>query len=113
MTVSPQSYLDALMEKVLARRDENWKKLKQYILEERVRVEVLGANSARLWGEERDYQWFLVDGFFVRSGDVLSAAIGIPIGSEGAVAATCRSSRLLAPRGRPPRVTSRTVSRIA
>jgi hypothetical protein len=33
--LSAQSDLDAFMEKVLARRDDNWKKLQQYVLEEK------------------------------------------------------------------------------
>ena len=32
--VTAQSDLDAFMERVLARRDDNWKKLQQYVLEE-------------------------------------------------------------------------------
>ena len=33
LPLSAQSDLDAFMEKVLARRDDNWKKLQQYVLE--------------------------------------------------------------------------------
>lgn len=62
-----QSDLDAFMAAVLATRDENWKKLRQYILDERERVEVVGPARVRLWGDERDYTWFIRDGFFVRS----------------------------------------------
>jgi hypothetical protein len=62
-----QSDLDAFMAAVLATRDENWKKLQQYILDEREQVEVVGPGHARLWGDQRDYTWFIRDGFFVRS----------------------------------------------
>ncbi len=55
------------MEKVLARRDENWKKLQQYVLDEREQMEVRGLGDVPIWGEVRDYTWYLQDGFFVRS----------------------------------------------
>jgi hypothetical protein len=58
--------LDALMKRVLAQRDENWKKLQQYILEEHVTVDVRNG-TARVWGERREFQWFLRDGYFIRS----------------------------------------------
>ena len=59
--------LDAFMRQVLVRRDDNWKKLQQYILDEREQVEVRGPNLQPLWGERRDYMWYIRDGFFVRS----------------------------------------------
>jgi len=62
-----QSDLDAFMQKVLATRDENWKKLQQYILDERERVAVLGPSAVPLWGEEREYSWYIREGYFVRS----------------------------------------------
>ena len=62
-----QTDLDALMKKVVARRDDNWKKLQQYILNEREAIELRGPGQLPLWGEKRDFQWFLRDGFFVRS----------------------------------------------
>jgi hypothetical protein len=62
-----QSDLDAFMAAVLERRDENWKKLQQYILEERERVTLTGPSRQRLWGEDRAYAWYIRDGFFVRS----------------------------------------------
>jgi len=62
-----QTDLDAFMEKVLAKRDENWKKLQQYILDERERVVLLGPSSVPLWGEEREYSWYIREGYFVRS----------------------------------------------
>jgi hypothetical protein len=65
--VARQSDLDDFMAQVLARRDENWKKLRQYVLDDHEQVEVIGPNGARLWGDRRDYTWFIRDGFFVRS----------------------------------------------
>jgi hypothetical protein len=62
-----QSDIDALMKRVLAQRDENWKKLQQYLLEEHVTTEVRNSTSARIWGEQREFQWFLRDGYFIRS----------------------------------------------
>ena len=59
--------LDAFMRQVLVRRDDNWKKLQQYILDEREQVELRGSNLQPLWGERRDYMWYIRDGFFVRS----------------------------------------------
>lgn len=55
------------MKDVVAERDGNWKKLQQYILSEREQIEVRGPGQLPVWGERRDYQWFLRDGFFVRS----------------------------------------------
>lgn len=62
-----QSDLDAFMARVLARRDENWKKLQQYILDERETVEVLAPGRVRIYGHEREYTWFVRQGYFVRS----------------------------------------------
>jgi len=64
---APGTDLDQLMERVLARRDENWKKLQQYILDEHERVQVTGPGGARLFGLHRNYRWFQKDGFFIRS----------------------------------------------
>ena len=61
------SDLDAFMEKVLARRDENWSKLQQYVLDERERAQVIGPAGARLYGLDREYTWYIRDGAFVRS----------------------------------------------
>lgn len=62
-----QTDLDRFMAQVLARRDENWKKLQQYILEEQERLQLTGPDAARLYGFERDYTWFIRDGYFIRS----------------------------------------------
>jgi hypothetical protein len=55
------------MREVLAKRDDNWKKLQQYVFDEREQLELRGTNRAPLWGERREYTWFIRDGFFVRS----------------------------------------------
>ena len=63
----PQSDLDAFMEKVLARRDDNWKKLQQYVLEEKEAFDLTGPGGFPLWGMRREYTWFIRQGIFVRS----------------------------------------------
>jgi len=65
--VTAQSDLDAFMQKVLAKRDDNWKKLQQYVLDESEQIQLTGPSRAPIWGERRDYTWFIRDGFFVRS----------------------------------------------
>jgi len=55
------------MERVLARRDENWKKLQQYILNEDERLQITGPDGSRLYGFRREFTWFIRDGVFVRS----------------------------------------------
>ena len=59
--------LDALMRQVVARRDDGWKKLQQYVFDEREQLELRGTNRIPIWGERREYTWFIRDGFFVRS----------------------------------------------
>ena len=59
--------LDALMRQVVAKRDANWKKLQQYIFDEREQLDVRGPQRVSIWGERRDYTWFVRDGFFIRS----------------------------------------------
>lgn len=62
-----QSDLDAFMERVLARRDDNWKKLQQYVLEEKEAFDLTGPGGLPLWGMRREYSWFIRQGIFVRS----------------------------------------------
>jgi hypothetical protein len=72
-----QTDLDAFMQQVLAERDSNWKKLQQYVLDERETFDLRGPSGALLWGERRDYTWYIRDGFFVRSPlKVNGAAVG-------------------------------------
>ena len=72
-----QTDLDAFMAGVLERRDENWKKLQQYLLDERERVELKGPSSQILWGEDRTYMWYIRDGFFVRS-PLVANGVSVP-----------------------------------
>src|SRR5437867_697231 len=62
-----QTDLDALMRDVLARRDDNWRKLQQYVLDEHETIDLRGPTRLPMWGERRDYTWYIRDGFFVRS----------------------------------------------
>jgi hypothetical protein len=64
---APTAELDAFMAQVLIRRDENWKKVQQYILDESERAELRGPLDMLLWGAEREYIWYPREGFFVRS----------------------------------------------
>jgi hypothetical protein len=67
VAAAPQTDLDAFMRQVVVKRDENWKKLQQYVLDERESVDLRGPNRLTIWGERRDYTWYIRDGFFVRS----------------------------------------------
>ena len=69
--------LDAFMQQVLVRRDDNWRKLQQYILDEREQILLDGPGRQRIWGELREYTWYIRDGFFVRSPVTLN---GAPVG---------------------------------
>ena len=63
-----QSDLDAFMKQVLSRRDENWKKLQQYTLEEDETFQISALNGRKIYGFKREYSWFPSDtGIFVRS----------------------------------------------
>jgi hypothetical protein len=66
-TAAPSSDLDTFMAQVLARRDDNWKKLQQYILDEQERAELRGPGRMLVWGDKREYVWYLREGYFVRS----------------------------------------------
>jgi len=54
---------------VLARRDDNWKRMQQYVLDERETFQILGPGGAPFYGFRREYVWFPRDGdgVFVRS----------------------------------------------
>ena len=65
--LSAQTDLDAFMKVVVTRSDDNWRKLQQYIFDEREELVLNGPGGARLWGEQRDYMWFQREGFFIRS----------------------------------------------
>jgi len=59
--------LDALMAKALRHRADAWKTMEQYILNEREQFELRGPLGMPLFGEKREFTWFVRDGYFVRS----------------------------------------------
>ena len=65
--LSAQTDLDAFMSRVLERRDDNWKKLQQYVLEERETIQITGPGARPIWGTRREYAWFPRDGVFIKS----------------------------------------------
>ena len=78
-TPSAQSDLDRFMARVVEQRDENWKKLQQYVLDERETLRLLGPGSEPIFGLHREYTWFIRQGFFVRSP---TRANGVTVGEE-------------------------------
>jgi hypothetical protein len=59
--------LDAFMARVIEHRDDNWKKLQQYVLDERETFQLIGPGGSPLFGWRREYLWFPRDGLFIRS----------------------------------------------
>jgi len=64
---APLTDLDAFMARVLERRNDNWKTLHDYILSERETFQILGPAGIPLAGQRREFQWFIRDGYLVRS----------------------------------------------
>jgi hypothetical protein len=64
---APPNDLDAFMAKVLERRNENWRTLHDYILSERETFQILGPGDLPLLGQRREFQWFIREGYLVRS----------------------------------------------
>ncbi len=71
--------LDALMARALKHRADAWKTMEQYILNEREQFELRGPLGVPLFGERRDFTWFVRDGYFVRSPLAFN---GVTIGAE-------------------------------
>jgi hypothetical protein len=59
--------LDALMARALERRNESWRVLHDYVLDERERFALVGPSDLRLFGSDRRYTWYVRDGVLVRS----------------------------------------------
>jgi hypothetical protein len=59
--------LDAFMARVLERRNENWKKLHDYVLDETERFEITGPGGVPLHGLRREFTWYVREGFLIRS----------------------------------------------
>ena len=65
--VSAQNDLDAFMKQVLERRDDNWQKLRDYVLEEKEDLDIRGPGYVPLQGFRRVFTWYVRDGILVRS----------------------------------------------
>jgi hypothetical protein len=59
--------LDAFMARVLERRDETWRTLHDYVLDETEQFRVLGPGGVPLHGMKREFTWYVRDGLLVRS----------------------------------------------
>ncbi len=69
--------LDAFMSRVLERRDENWRKLHDYILSETETFSITTAGRLPVWSKDedglplngfrREYMWYVRDGYLIRS----------------------------------------------
>jgi len=78
-TETRETDLDALMARALKHRADAWKTMEQYILNEREQFELRGPLGAPLFGERREFTWFVRDGYFVRSPLEFN---GVKIGGE-------------------------------
>jgi hypothetical protein len=70
--------LDAFMARVLERRDENWRKLHDYILSETETFSITTSGRLPVWSKDeedglplngfrREYMWYVRDGYLIRS----------------------------------------------
>ena len=66
-TAAARTDLDAFMQRVLLRRDENWRKLHDYILSETETFSIDGPGQLPLSGFRREYAWYVRDGYLIRS----------------------------------------------
>ena len=55
------------MATVLQHRDENWRRLHDYVLREKEAFSLDGPGRARLYGTEREFTWYMREGYLVRS----------------------------------------------
>ncbi len=76
-TGSQETDLDALMARVLERRNETWRALHDYVLDERERFALVGPSGVRLFGGDRQYTWYVRDGILVRS-PVKANGVAVP-----------------------------------
>ncbi len=64
---APNSDLDALMAKVLEKREIDWDRLHNYVFREKEDLELRGFGSAPMESWRREYLWLVRDGYLVRS----------------------------------------------
>ena len=73
--------LDSLMGRCLERRNETWRVLHDYVLDERERFALEGPSDVRLFGSDRQYTWYVQDGILVRS-PVRFNGVAVPDGDR-------------------------------
>jgi hypothetical protein len=61
------SDLDLLMAKVLANRDQTWRRLQEYLLDERESFRLVGPDGSPMFGLRKDFVWVARNGRAVRS----------------------------------------------
>jgi hypothetical protein len=66
-SATPGNDLDAFMARVLERRDEAWRKLHDYVLDETEQFRILGPGGVPLDGRKREFTWYVREGFLIRS----------------------------------------------
>ncbi len=71
--------IDTFMKKVLENRSVNWEMYHDYFGRERARLSIEGTLDETLHGFEREYLWFVKDGYPVRSPVSVD---GVPVSSE-------------------------------
>lgn len=59
--------LDRFMERVLQRREETWRTLHDYVLDEAEHLRILGPGGVPLHGMKREFTWYVREGMLVRS----------------------------------------------
>jgi hypothetical protein len=59
--------LDAFMARVLERREEAWRTLHDYVLDEVEQLRILGPGAVPLHGMKREFTWYVREGFLIRS----------------------------------------------
>jgi hypothetical protein len=59
--------LDAFMARVLERRDEAWRRLHDYVLDETEQFKILGPGDLPLHGMKREFTWYVREGYLIRS----------------------------------------------
>ncbi len=59
--------LDRLMARVIANRDQTWRRLQEYLLDERESFQLVGPSGAPMFGVRKDFVWVARGGRAVRS----------------------------------------------
>ncbi len=59
--------LDRLMARVIANRDQTWRRLQEYLLDEQESFQLVGPSGAPMFGVRKDFVWVARNGRVVRS----------------------------------------------